>query len=161
MTLYPNEFKIRRKYDDKFQNIYSEREDLTLIVRALDENLKTKIIDMENCWKNLPSTNKQQNTTLKVCEDDLNKSFEEIEDSNSLHDASNYVTLEKEDQKFKPNYTCSPNRTTNEEFDKDGKVISYVDFNEFNKIIEENEDLKREMDNFCLLLEQNKDFESF
>jgi hypothetical protein len=97
--------KIKRDYDDVCTSGFGLdlfREDLTLIVRVLNENLREQIVNRS-----------QMPRFISVDENDDNSPATSPNNSLALNDVARY-----------------------NQFDENGHVLPYVDFQEFNKAIE-------------------------
>ena len=63
--------EIKRAYDDKYVNTDYEREDLTLIVRVFDTNIKNRLIQIENYADQMSSTTSESVRFIETSPDVL------------------------------------------------------------------------------------------
>jgi hypothetical protein len=107
--------KIKRDFDDVCSSGYQTelfREDLTLIVRVFDENLRDKLLT----GSALPR-------------------FISVENDDNFFPGSNCNSVSNEADRYG-------------QFDENGHVLPYVDFNEFNKSVEDNPAVKEALEYF-------------
>lgn len=132
--------EIKREFDDKNDSEYSEREDMTLILRVFHPNIKSKLQDVE----------RKTNTV------------EDVEASITFTSTLSEVTCEKEDKplrsslkrietgSIKENRVSTITTTSEPQFDEAGNVISYIDLKrEFDNLLknESNKDILQEFEN--------------
>lgn len=131
--------EVKRTYDDKFSSSYYEREDLTLIVRVFDENLKKKLISIDNC-----SSSSNNNSTFNLSTNDT--------DLNTNDDSSNYDTMidtnkhsndftltdsinENDDESLDQRESDEQYKWIESHLDTNGDVIPYLNMDEFENLL--------------------------
>lgn len=100
--------EIKRAYDDKFATSYSERGDLTLLIRTFDPDLKTRI-------NNLLNENSAANEVL-------------VGDENDTDESSYATNVSDESQNSLKNL---------DSIIIDNEVVPYVDFEGFDELIKD------------------------
>lgn len=126
--------EIKRTYDDKYRSAYSEREDLTLIVRAFDPNIKARLTNLDS--KSAHKRTGKRNSNSKF-ESTLNNYQEPIETSDI--DEEEYVSNSRlSSMVLTDNDRASMRdrkKSINEVIDKNGCVIPYINLKkEFDKL---------------------------
>ena len=162
--------EIKRAYDDKFENTDSEREDLTLIVRVFDPNIKNRLINIENYISQLNSSsnsninNNPLGDEIRFIETPTNvldtlNTLDETGESSSLQYTNEYYTnrssmtvssslatsLEQNEQAKRSN------KSIDSFLDKDGNVIPYINMQELDALLTVKEN-KTKIDEFCAQL---------
>ena len=152
--------EIKRAYDDKLTNVESEREDLTLIVRVFDTNIKNRLIAIENHINQQinNNTNHTSGEDVRFIEqpstdlDDIN-TLDDTYDSSQYTNESSSLTIpnslmtsldEKEQAK-------RSNKAIESHLDKDGNVIPYINLQELDALLSD-EQSKKNIDEFCAKL---------
>lgn len=134
--------EIKRAYDDKFVSTYNEREDLTLVVRVFDTNIKKKLDSIENCgingfYETLVGSNQETNISTII------HSLNEDESENSLPTEQN-----ESDQLVKSR------------LDENDHVIPYINMDELQNILNLPEN-KPAIDELCSqLMSLNNDLKT-
>ena len=109
--------EVKRSYDDKFISKYSERDDLTLVVRSFDLNIKNRLLNFQTQVKNeIEST--QMNSTMNSTLNSTINSYDDDTDEQGN-------TIDKQAEYIKSL------------LDENDKVKSYINFGTLNKVIQE------------------------
>ena len=144
--------KIKRAYDDKFVNTDCKREDITLIVRVFDQNIKNRLITIEN--KSAVDEVSFIETPSKIL-DSFDETYDsllttETYDSLTMSTSLNATSLSR-DQQDSREQNKRQNKPIESLLDKDEKVIPYVNFKELENLLESQED-KMKIEDFCAQL---------
>ena len=139
--------EIKRAYDDKYANTDYEREDLTLIVRVFDPNIKNRLIQIENYADQMSGFNSQ--TQSKQGEDvrfietpsdvlaTIDERYDSLQTANDSYRTISSSLATSLDQK---DHSKRSQKSIESHLDKDGNVIAYINLQELEDIlsIEEN-----------------------
>jgi hypothetical protein len=123
--------EIKRAYDDKYVNTDYEREDLTLIVRVFDTNIKNRLIQIENYADQMSSTISESVRFIETSPDVLDTidSTETTYDNYRTISSTLATSLEQKDDAKRSQLSIDSH------LDKDGNVIPYVNLQELEDIL--------------------------
>jgi hypothetical protein len=139
--------EIKRTYDDKFSSSYYEREDLTLIVRVFDENLKKKLISIDS-FTSLPNSVSTNNTDLNTNDDSSN-----YDTMINTKDQSNVFTLtdsvnENDDESLDLRESDDQYKWIESHLDANGDVKPFISMDELENLLNLPEN-KQIIDDIC------------
>lgn len=136
--------KIKRSFDDKFEDSMSQREDFTLAIRIFDPNLKTKLTSLEN--QSRLTTNEIKFRQIQINDSDNEESDElHILDLRTSYVKSDVTRNSSEQSRVSTQYS---EHYTNFLDDKNN-AIPYLNFEEFDQITADDPHIKQ----FCKELE--------
>jgi hypothetical protein len=140
--------EIKRTYDDKFASKYTEREDLTLVVRVFNENIKSRLIDIENQIKASKSPNVESDEVkFLVNSNDFEDPYDSLQSTYdySLTNTNITATNMSNEQTHSSinsegSNSDSKRKGRNSEIeahlDENGKVIPYLKLDELTSLLE-------------------------
>lgn len=118
--------EVKRSYDDKFISKYSERDDLTLVVRSFDSNIKNRLLTFQNQVKNEIETTQINSTINSTIESTINSYDDETDEQEN--------TIDKQAEYIKSL------------LDENDKVKNYIDFDQINEVIKEDLEFEQFVD---------------
>jgi hypothetical protein len=147
--------EIKRAYDDKYVNMDYEREDLTLIVRVFDPNIKNRLIHIETYNDQMSNSSNSQNRqgedvkfieTSSTVLESIDESYDSWQDTNESYrntiSSSLATSLDQKDHAKKSQ------KSIDSHLDKDGNVIPYINLKELEDLLSIKEN-KLKVDQFC------------
>lgn len=153
--------EIKRAYDDKFASEFTEREDLTLIIRVFDSNIKARLSAIK--MNQTKETRGSLETRRSIFESTLHKTESNSNEANEASDSEDgyfrTITTRLSDTSYDSESVRELNMGISEidkKLDEKGCVISYINLEkEFESLLNGNQNAFKEFEDELLALEKN------